>query len=86
MKEVVEQISEATGTTFRYVEVSLEEKLRELRDNGIPEPAVQTLNGVFGERGRRPESRVVLETHRAFGVEPTSFAEFARRNAKAFLG
>jgi uncharacterized protein YbjT (DUF2867 family) len=86
MKEAVEQISEATGTAFRYVEVSPEDKLREFRDNGVPEPAVQTLNELLAERGRRPESHVRLETHRAFGVRPTSFAEFARRNAQAFLG
>jgi hypothetical protein len=86
MKEVVEQISEATGTTFRHVEVPLEDRLRELRDGGMPEPAVQILNEVFAERSRRSESHVRLETHQAFGVEPTSFVEFARRNAKAFLG
>jgi uncharacterized protein YbjT (DUF2867 family) len=86
MKEAVEQISEATGATFRYVEISLEDKLREYRDKGVPEPAVQIMNGLLAERGRRPESHVRLETHRTFGVQPTSFIEFARRNAKAFLG
>jgi uncharacterized protein YbjT (DUF2867 family) len=86
MKEVVEQISEATGTTFRHVEAPLEDRLRELRDGGMPEPAVQILNEVFAERSRRSESHVRLETHQAFGVEPTSFVEFARRDAKAFLG
>jgi uncharacterized protein YbjT (DUF2867 family) len=86
MKEAVEQISEATGTAFRYVEVSLEDKLRECREAGMPEPAVQILNEVFAERSRRPESHVWLETHRAFGVRPTSFAEFARRNVTTFLG
>ncbi|GIH03619.1 NAD(P)-dependent oxidoreductase [Rhizocola hellebori] len=85
MKEIVEQISEATGIAFRYTEISLEEKLQELRAKGMPEPAIQTLNEIFAERSRRPESHVWLQTHRAFGVEPTSFLEFARRNAQAFL-
>jgi hypothetical protein len=29
---------------------------------------------------------VHLETHTALGIVPTPFAEFARRNAGAFLG
>lgn len=85
MKEAVEHISAATGTAFRYVEVALEDKLREYRDNGVPEPAVQTLSELLAERSRRPDSHVRLETHRAFGVRPTRFTEFARRNAEAFL-
>jgi uncharacterized protein YbjT (DUF2867 family) len=86
MKEAVEHISEAAGTPFRYVDLSLDDKLRELREGGLPEPSVQILNELFAERSRRPESHVRLDTHRAFGVKPTSFAEFARRNATAFLG
>lgn len=85
MKEAVEHISAATGTAFRYVEVALEDKLREYRDNGVPEPTVRILNELLAERSRRPDSHVRLETHRAFGVRPTRFAEFARRNAEAFL-
>jgi uncharacterized protein YbjT (DUF2867 family) len=86
MKEAVERISEATGTSFRYVEVSLEDKVREYRDGWMPEPTVQNLSELFAERSRRPESHVRLETHRAFDVRPTRFLEFARRNATAFLG
>lgn len=86
MKEAVERISDATGAAFRYVEISLEDKLQEFRDRGVPEPAVQTIKEQFVERSRHPESHVRLEAHREFSVEPTSFAEFARRNAKAFLG
>lgn len=86
MKEVVEHISDATGATFRYVEVSLEDKLQELRDRGVPEPAVQIIGEQLVERSRHPESHVRLEAHREFGVRPTSFAEFARRNAESFLG
>ncbi|MFB9831034.1 NmrA family NAD(P)-binding protein [Actinoallomurus acaciae] len=86
MKEAVEHISDATGADFRYVAVSLEDKLQEFRDRGVPEPAVRIVEQQLAERARHPESHVRLEAHRAFGVEPTGFAEFARRNAKAFLG
>jgi uncharacterized protein YbjT (DUF2867 family) len=85
MKEAVARISEATGTSFRYVAVSLEDKVREYRNGRMPEPTVQILSELFAERSRRPESRVRLETHRAFDVRPTSFLEFARRHATAFL-
>jgi hypothetical protein len=32
------------------------------------------------------KSRVNLATHEAFGIQPTTFKEFARRNAAAFRG
>jgi hypothetical protein len=31
-------------------------------------------------------STVVLSTHEYFGIEPTTFAQFARRNADVFRG
>lgn len=86
MKEVVEHISAATGTAFRHVELPLEDKLRECAEAGMPEPSIRILRELFAERGRRPESHVRLETHRTFGVRPTSFAEFAHGHAAAFLG
>jgi hypothetical protein len=36
------------------------------------------------ERCRHPKSFVDLGTHEAFGVTPTPFAEFLRRNAPTF--
>ncbi|MDI1462603.1 SDR family oxidoreductase [Catellatospora sp. KI3] len=86
MAEVAEAITEGTGVPFRYVPVTLEEKSQALIGMGVPPPVAGLLGGIFAERARVTESRVVLDTHRAFGVEPTPFAEFARRNAAAFLG
>ncbi|MBO4269935.1 SDR family oxidoreductase [Microbispora triticiradicis] len=86
MKEIAEHITEATGTAFRHVELPLDDKAREWTEAGTPEPSVRILRELLAERKRRPESHVRLETHRAFGVRPTSFAEFARRHAAAFLG
>ncbi|RGA05324.1 SDR family oxidoreductase [Microbispora triticiradicis] len=86
MKEIVEHITEATGTAFRHVELPLDDKVREWTEAGTPEPSVRILRELLAERKRRPESHVRLETLRAFGVRPTSFAEFARRHAAAFLG
>jgi hypothetical protein len=38
------------------------------------------------ERLKCSESRVCLEVHETFGVQPTTIAEFARRNAALFRG
>jgi uncharacterized protein YbjT (DUF2867 family) len=86
MMEVVEHISKATGTAFRYVHVSLEDKLREFKEMGVPDAFAQIIKEQFVERSLHPESHVRTETQDAFGVRPTPFAEFARRHAKAFLG
>ncbi|MBO0867676.1 MAG: SDR family oxidoreductase [Micromonosporaceae bacterium] len=86
MKEIVDQISEVTGTTYHYVDIPLETKLAELREARLPEAAVQVAAELLAERRRRPESHIRLETHRLFGVKPTRFIDFVRRNAQAFTG
>ncbi|MGH3738527.1 MAG: SDR family oxidoreductase [Micromonosporaceae bacterium] len=83
MHEVVGRITEATGEKFRYVEVSFEEKRQSLAA-GCPPPVVDILDALFRERRRCAESQVRMDTHKRFEVEPTTFAEFARRNAAAF--
>jgi uncharacterized protein YbjT (DUF2867 family) len=86
MTEVAKRISAATGATFRYVEVSPEEKRRQLTAAGYPPETVEVLGELFAERRRRTRSGVHLGAHETFGVEPTTFARFAQRNAAAFLG
>jgi nucleoside-diphosphate-sugar epimerase len=85
MTEVVEQISEATGTTFRYTDVSFEQKHTELVAAGLPPDAIDLLDELFRERRRCTKSTVDLNTRKTFGVEPTTFAQFARLHATAFL-
>lgn len=86
MDEVAERLTEATGVPFRHVDIPMEDKLNELRKQDIPEPAVQMVREILAERRRCRESQVRLETHDTFGVKPTTFAEFALRNAEAFVG
>ena len=85
MHDVVERITAATGVPYRYREVSFEEKRRSLAAAGRPPATVDLLDELFIERRRRPESEVRLATHRRFGVEPTTFAQFAVQHAEAFL-
>ncbi len=86
MTEIAERISRAIGKTVRYVNVTLEEKRRALLAAGIPPERADALDELFSERRKHPASRVYLGTHEAFGIQPTTFAEFARRNAAVFYG
>jgi uncharacterized protein YbjT (DUF2867 family) len=86
MAEVAERISRAVAKTIRYVDVAPEEKRRALLAAGIPSVFTDALDELFAERRRRTESRVYLGTHEIFRIRPTTFAEFAQRNADVFRG
>jgi uncharacterized protein YbjT (DUF2867 family) len=85
MSEVVDRISVATGTNFRYRKVSLEEKRQQLADLGVPGPALDLLDELLAERRRCTTSRVDLSTHNTFGVPPTTFEQFARKHVAEFV-
>ena len=86
MEEIAEQISRAIGTTVRYVSISREERKQALLAAGVPSFFADALDAQAGERLEGREAIVHLETHTALAIPPTTFAEFARRNAGAFLG
>jgi hypothetical protein len=74
------------GTTIRYINVALEEKRQALLAAGLPPERADILDELFRERRQCSASTVYLGTHSAFGILPTTFAEFARRNAAVFFG
>jgi uncharacterized protein YbjT (DUF2867 family) len=86
MTDIAERITQATGRTVRYVNVSPAERRQALLNAGASPEFADALDEQGAERRRCPESRVYLTTHETFGVRPTSFAEFARRNAVVFRG
>jgi len=87
MTEVADRISTAIGKRVRYVPVSREIRRQALLASGLPSWLADALDMQVKERlTGGPESHVDLTTHRVFGIEPTSFLEFARRNAEAFGG
>jgi uncharacterized protein YbjT (DUF2867 family) len=86
MAEVAERISQAIGRTVRYINVTPAERRQALFGAGLPPELVDALDEQASERRRCPESRVDISTHRAFGIPPTTFAEFARRHAHVFRG
>jgi uncharacterized protein YbjT (DUF2867 family) len=87
MAEVADRISRAIGRTVRYVPVSRGQRREALIARGIPPEMADALDAQVEERLKRgPESQVELSTHQLFNVRPTTFLEFAQRNAEAFSG
>ncbi|WP_405488381.1 NAD(P)H-binding protein [Nocardia sp. NBC_00511] len=84
--EVAELLSAATGTAFTYESVTRQHKRAAHAATGLPDTAVDLLDELYAGRAGSPRSRVDLSTHERYGVAPTTFAEFARRNASAFAG
>jgi uncharacterized protein YbjT (DUF2867 family) len=87
MAEVAERISQAIGRTIRYVNVAPEERSQRLWWGHQGSPAfADAMDELFRERREGIESRVDVSTHEAFGIRPTTFAEFAQRNAAVIRG
>jgi uncharacterized protein YbjT (DUF2867 family) len=84
MSEVAERLSQALGETIRYVNVSPAAKREALLKAGVEPEFADAMDELFAERRRGIESRVLPETHKAFGVSPSFFLDFARRNAAVF--
>ena len=55
-----------------------EEKQRAWLKAGYPPPRASAFAQLFQERSRLGRSTADLATHEHFGIEPTTFAEFAR--------
>jgi uncharacterized protein YbjT (DUF2867 family) len=86
MTEIAERISAALGKTIHYVNVSPLEKRNAMAQAGVPSFFLDAIEELFAERRRRRKSKVDLGTHEVFGIRPTTFAEFAHRDAAAFRG
>jgi uncharacterized protein YbjT (DUF2867 family) len=86
MDEVAERLSTVLGKPIRYVNVAPDEKRRTLLSAGIPPAFADAMDELFRERRKGAESTVNLSTHETLGVRPTTFEEFARRNAAVFRG
>src|SRR5215472_12416266 len=82
MAEIAER---ATGRKVRYVPISPDARRQALIANGIPAEFADALDKQVEERLKGGiESQVDLSAHQLFNVKPTSFLEFAQRNAEAF--
>ncbi len=86
MAEIAAILSEATGTAITYVDVPPEEARQAQLNAGLPPYLADGLAELFAERRAGKESQVSTLTATLLGRPATSFAEFAARNAAAFLG
>jgi uncharacterized protein YbjT (DUF2867 family) len=86
MSDVAERLSAATCRTIRYVNVPPEDAKRTQLAAGMPPYMADALAELFAERRNGKESQVSPALQEVFGLRPTSFAEFATRNAAIFRG
>jgi uncharacterized protein YbjT (DUF2867 family) len=86
MEEIAKQISNAIDQPVRYMSISRQQRKQALLATGVPSFFVDALDAQAGERLKGGEAIVHPETHSKFGIPPTTFAQFAHRNAGAFLG
>jgi len=85
MAEVAGRISQAIGKPVRYVPISPEQRRQTLIVHGVPPQVADALDKQVHERLQAGlESEVDLSTHRLFNIRPTTFLEFAQRNAEGF--
>jgi uncharacterized protein YbjT (DUF2867 family) len=85
MSEIADRISRAVGKTVRYVAVSAIQRRQALIAHGVPLEIADALDRQVDERLKGGiESQVDLSTHRLFNVKPTTFREFAQKNAEGF--
>ena len=86
MAEVAEKLSAATGKTIRYVNVPPEAARQAQLAAGMPPFLADALFELFAERRNGKEARVWPDAAALLGRPPTSFDDFARRNAAVFRG
>jgi uncharacterized protein YbjT (DUF2867 family) len=86
MEEIAEQISSATNQSVLYISISREQRKQALLAAGVASFFVDALDAQAGERLKGGEAIVHPETHIKLGIPPTTFPQFAHRNAGAFLG
>ena len=86
MTEVAEKLSAATGKTIRYVNVPPEAARQAQLAAGMPPYLADALFELFAERRNGKEATVWPNAQALLGRLPTSFDEFAKRNAAVFRG
>jgi uncharacterized protein YbjT (DUF2867 family) len=86
MNDIAAQLSKALERTINYVNVTPEQERQQLVSFGMPEQLADAVNELYSERRKGSESKVLLETHKLFGIQPTTFAEFVAQNVEVFKG
>jgi uncharacterized protein YbjT (DUF2867 family) len=83
MSEVAEQLSQVLERPVRYVNISPEDARQARLAAGLSVFHADALDELFAERRKGKESKV-YGTLATFGIKPTTFVEFVRRNVARF--
>jgi len=86
MTEVAERLSAATGKIIKYISIAPEDAKKAQLAAGLPPYMADAIAELFAERRKGKESQVSPVAGGLLGRRPTSFAEFATRNAAIFRG
>jgi uncharacterized protein YbjT (DUF2867 family) len=86
MTEIAAKLSAATGNIIRYVNVPPEAARQAQLAAGMPPYLADSLFELFAERRNGKESKVWPDAAALLGRPPTSFDDFAKRNAALFRG
>src|ERR1700730_9123189 len=86
MTEVAAKLAAATGKIMRYVSVPPHAARQAQLAAGMPPYLADALFELFAERRNGKEAKVWPDSEALLGRQPTSFDEFAGRNAAAFAG
>ena len=86
MAEVAGKLSAVTGKSITYVNVAPEDAKKAQLAAGMPPYLADALVELFAERRKGKEAQVSPVAQRLLGRRPTSFDEFAQRNAAIFRG
>lgn len=81
MAQVAVQISLMINQPVYYEAVNWAEREKQLAAAGLPGYFIEALAEQTAERVRNPQAIIDLSTHQLFGIEPTTFKQFARRQA-----
>ncbi len=84
--DIAQAISHAIAKPVRYVDVTPQQKRQEWLDAGYPAVRADAFLQLFNERRELAHSDTYLATHEKFGIEPTTFVQFALNHAAVFRG
>jgi len=86
MHDIAAQFSKALGRSINYINVAPEQFRDQAVSAGLPEQLADAINELYAERRKGSEATVLNETHKLFGMRPTTFTEFIDQNIDAFGG
>ena len=84
-EECAQQLSQATGRAIRYTRPSGRAFARHMEAQGHDREFVKVMRGIYLVAKLRMAGTVTDELSRLIGRRPTTFAEFAERNAALFM-